>query len=260
MHIKMGNSQNPLTTYTSVSSTSEKKSDSATAATSSASSGASQTTLSSLASLLSDAATRAEKRDATHSRAQLQSMAESLLNVIDGPVYSQNKAKHDAEVPDTKNTELLQLATKATDFLNGKTSNPFAGMQREQLALIAYDDGTGFTVNERRAALKEIGAQEDKWTQQFISNAQKEISTTGSYKKSYGELLTHYRALPAIEQAQYSENLEQQLVNKVSTTTKNSSGKDTVFTDALLTLQKQQISSMRMQISSMSLFSLAASK
>ncbi|WFW12911.1 hypothetical protein NFJ59_21435 [Citrobacter freundii] len=42
--------------------------------------------------------------------------------------------------------------------------------------------------------------------------------------------------------------------------TSDSTGENTVFTDTLLTLQKQQISSMRMQISSLSLFSLAANK
>lgn len=260
MHIKMGNSQNPITTYTSASSTTGQKTESSTTAKSTSLTSATQTTFSSLASLLSDAATRAEIRDASSSRSQLQSMAESLLTAIDGPVYTQNKAKHDQEIPDTQSTELLQLASKATDFLNGKTTNPFAGMQREQLALIAYDDGSAFTVNERRAALKEIGSQEDKWTQQFISSAQKEISASGSYKKSYSALLSHYRELPAIEQAQYSEGLEQQLVSKVAKSTSDSTGENTVFTDALLTLQKQQISSMRMQISSLSLFSLAANK
>lgn len=258
MYIKLGNTQNPLTTYTSVASSSDQKADSTTAA--KQSTAATQTTLSSLASLLSDAATRAEKRDASNSHDQLKSMAEALLNVIDGPVYTQNKAKNDSEVPDTKSAELLQLATKATDFLNGKTTNPFAGMQREQLALIAYDDGTAFTVNERRAALKEIGAQDDKWTQKFISNAQKEISASGSYKKAYGELLSHYQSLPAIEQAQYDENFEEQLVKKVATSNTSGSGKDSVFTEALVNLQKQQVSSMRMQISSLSLFSLAASR
>ncbi|WP_437890160.1 hypothetical protein [Phytobacter sp. V91] len=258
MQVKTGNTQNPLISYTSTTTTAQKNESTSSAKTTTAST-ATQTSFSSLASLLSDAATRAEKRDATSSRAQLQTMAEALLNVIDGPVYTQNKAKHDQEVPDTNSTELLQLATKATDFLNGKTTNPFAGMQREQLSLIAYDDGSSFTVNERRAALKEIGVQEDKWTQSFISSAQKEIGATGTYKKSYAELLNHYRELPAIEQAQYSADLEQNLVNKISSKT-SSNSKDTVFTDALLTMQKQQISSMRMQISSLSLFSLAASR
>lgn len=256
MQIKTGNTHTPHTTYTSVASSPDSKATATTSVKESAST--SQTTISGLASLLSDAATRAEKRDASNSHTQLKNMAEALLNVIDGPTYTQNKAKYDSEVPDTKNAERLQLASKATNFLNGKAANPFTNMKREQLVLIAYDDGNTFTVNERRAALTEIGVQDSKWTQNFISNAQKEIRDSGTYKKSYRELLSHYQSLPAIEQVQLNDNFEEQLVKKIATASNSSSDKDSVFTQALVNLQKQQISSMRMQISSLSLFSLAA--
>lgn len=56
-------------------------------------------------------------------------------------------------VPNTDDLELLARAKQATSLVNGSGSNPFKGMSRDQLALIAYDDSGTFTVNEQRAAL-----------------------------------------------------------------------------------------------------------
>ncbi|MFP3449799.1 hypothetical protein SB765_33250, partial [Pseudomonas sp. SIMBA_067] len=39
---------------------------------------------------------------------------------------------------------------------NGVDSNPFKGLVREQLSLIAHDEGGSFTINERRAAWEEL--------------------------------------------------------------------------------------------------------
>ncbi|WP_135310953.1 hypothetical protein [Pseudomonas nabeulensis] len=101
-------------------------------------------TVSILARQLSEVATRAGKQSA------------DPLNAITGDTYLANKAQHDVELPDTDNPEHLARARQATGFINGADSNPFKGLARDQLSLIARDDGGTFTINERRAAWEEL--------------------------------------------------------------------------------------------------------
>lgn len=102
-----------------------------------------ESTVSILARQLSEAAARAETRNA------------GTLDSILGDNYFARRAQHDAEVPDTDSQELIARAKQATDFLNGSDSNPFKGLARDQLNLIAHDDSGSFTINERRAAWEE---------------------------------------------------------------------------------------------------------
>jgi hypothetical protein len=110
------------------------------------------TTVSILARQLSDAAQRAETPMA-------QKNADSLEPITDEQYFA-NKAQHDAEIPTANNPELLARARQATGFLNGHDSNPFKGLGRDQLNLIARDNGGAFTVNERRAAWKTVQSME----------------------------------------------------------------------------------------------------
>lgn len=106
------------------------------------------TTVSTLARQLSEAATRAEARVGQTSADRLGS--------ITGDRYLANKAQHDTQTPNTNNPELLARARQATGFINGTDSNPFKGLTRDQLNLIAHDDGGSFTINERRAAWQAV--------------------------------------------------------------------------------------------------------
>jgi len=106
--------------------------------------------ISSLARQLSEAVTRAQTRDS--------SLRPADLDLITGDKYFADKAQHDAEVPEADAPELLIRAKQATGFLNGSDSNPFKGLSRDQLNLIAYDDSGAFTLNERRAAWQETTA------------------------------------------------------------------------------------------------------
>lgn len=105
-----------------------------------------------LAQQLSEAATRAETRIGQNDT--------SLLDSITGDQYLANKARHDAQVPSTDNPDLLARARQATGFVNGSDTNPFKGLTRDQLQLIAHDDGGPFTLNERRAAWEELRSME----------------------------------------------------------------------------------------------------
>lgn len=111
-------------------------------------------TVSILARQLSEAATRAETRAGQ--------VSANPLHSITGDNYLANKAQHDTETPSTENPELLARARQATGFVNGTDSNPFKELARNQLSLIAGDDGGSFTVNERRAAWEALASTAPK--------------------------------------------------------------------------------------------------
>nr|WP_230474181.1 hypothetical protein [Dickeya zeae] len=131
--------------------------------------------LSGMARLLSEAATRAAARDANTDRSGLKAIADAAIEKLLGPGYNQNKAAYDAEVPNSTDPQRLAQATQATDFLNGKGTNPFKGMSRDQLALITYDDSGAFTVNERRAAWEEAYDQEKAWNEAMFAKMNRGI-------------------------------------------------------------------------------------
>ncbi|WP_369682252.1 hypothetical protein [Pseudomonas gingeri] len=167
--------------------------------------------ISSLSRQLSESAARAAARDASLSRKELGAKANELLGKISGDGYFANKAANDAEVPDTEDPDLLARARNATDFVNGSGKNPFAGMSKDQLSLIIYDDSGNFTANERRAAWSESSDQEYAWRQKVVASSIAEYDGTGKLSKFFTAALEHYKDLPAIEQAQYPNSYEAKL-------------------------------------------------
>lgn len=165
-----------------------------------------QSIVSTLARQLADVNVRAETRDASLSHDELAQKAKTLLSQITGPGYQNNRAKYDAEVPDTDDPALLERAKQATAFVNGSGSNPFKGLTGDQLALIIYDDSGTFTANERRAASYESDAQEYAWRRSAVMKSEIEWNQ-GDYKQTefFKMVLAHYEEQPLIEQVQYSE-------------------------------------------------------
>ncbi|QIZ45516.1 hypothetical protein [Dickeya zeae] len=172
--------------------------------------------LSGMARLLSEAATRAAARDASTDRSGLKAIADATIETLLGPGYNQSKAAYDAEVPDSTDPQRLVQATQATDFLNGKGTNPFKGMSRDQLALITYDDSGAFTVNERRAAWKESYDQNQEWKRAVVARIMEEYNSKGRVSSStYQSILDHYQSLPAIEEAQLPDGYASQLMTQI---------------------------------------------
>ncbi|MGO2399265.1 MAG: hypothetical protein ACTH6C_10925 [Halomonas sp.] len=161
--------------------------------------------LSTLAQQLSDSALRAEERDASLDRKALGQRADALLSQITGQGYHNNRARYDAEVPNTDDPELLERAKQATSFVNGRGSNPFSGLSQDQLVLIIYDDSGTFTANERRAAWQEDYDQRQEWKQAVIARGKLEYSQTGKMTEFFKEVLGNYNELPPIMQAQYPD-------------------------------------------------------
>lgn len=161
--------------------------------------------LSTLAQQLSDSALRAEERDASLDRKALGQKADALLSQITGQGYHNNRARYDAEVPNTDNPELLERAKQATSFVNGRGSNPFSGLSQDQLALVIYDDSGTFTANERRAAWQEEYSQETTRRLAVIARGKMEYEQTGKMTEFFKEVLGNYNDLPPIMQAQYPD-------------------------------------------------------
>ncbi|MDB5980307.1 MAG: hypothetical protein JWQ69_1322 [Pseudomonas sp.] len=150
-------------------------------------------------------------------------LAGKLNEQLSGDYYYGNKTKHDNEVPDTSDPELLARAKAATDFVSGMikgdlaVKNPFTGLSREQLALIVYDDSGSYTVNERQAASYGANAIEQAWRKKVCDMMMDEYARTGEAQtpKVLAELLSHYRTLPRIEQVQHPEGYEAGLQSKL---------------------------------------------
>jgi hypothetical protein len=165
--------------------------------------------ISNLARQLSEAAVRAAVRDASMSPAQLAVKARALTA---GLLNQAGKAGANAEMPNTNDPELLTRAKQATEFVNGRGGaafvgkNPFAGLSREQLALVMYDEGDAFTANERRAAMHEYNHQACLWNQKVVMQARAEKLSTGNYINSFKAAIAEYQAGSPIEQATYPEN------------------------------------------------------
>lgn len=167
---------------------------------------ASTAKLSSFARQLSDAAAHAALRDNGATREQLAALAGTITDALLGARYDQGKAGHDAEVPDSTDPARLALARQATDFVNDTGSNPFKGLPRDQLALIAYDESGTFTVNEQRAAWLESYDQEQAWKRAAIARMDEEYERLGKVsERTQQGIRDHYASLPPIEAARYAE-------------------------------------------------------
>ncbi|WP_409275151.1 hypothetical protein [Pseudomonas sp. KCJK9111] len=157
--------------------------------------------LSTLSKQLASAAQRAAARDSQLSRQELAALASKIQMELGGSAYRLTKPLHDAHVPDTDDPELLARARQATDFLNGKGSNPFQKLTIEQLALIGYDEGGDFTHNERLAASRELGKRYEVWSRAMVDKANAEYQQTGYQDEAIREIIATYKSLPPILEA-----------------------------------------------------------
>ncbi len=165
---------------------------------------------------LNEASVRADARDAGLSHNGLKQEANKSLNQITGMLYYYNQKKYDAETPNTTDPDLLSRAKQATDFINGKDSNPFKGLSYTQLSLITYDNSGTFTMNERRAAWSEAYDQEQAWRKTIVTQARQEYNNTGKQTHFLQALLDNYHSLPTIEQVQYPVGYEAELQTRIN--------------------------------------------
>ncbi|MBJ9975785.1 hypothetical protein IAE35_15465 [Pseudomonas sp. S75] len=142
-------------------------------------------------------------------------LAARLNASLSGDNYAFAKDFYDAQMPTMLTPELMERARQATAFINGTGANPFLGMSRQQLSLIAYDEGSEFTFNERRAALWESSRQEAEWTRSVVGKMDIESQRTGRCIQGLKEIVSYYQSLPPIEEAQHG-NYETQIARQAS--------------------------------------------
>jgi hypothetical protein len=194
-------------------------------------------TLSILSRQLGESAVRADARDRTLTRAHMGAEAERLINQIFGDVYQSAKHLHNEERPDTSDPELLERARLATDYVvrsdqhNRSVRNPFAGLTRDQLNLIVYDETGPYTINERRAAFYAVSDIESQWNKRVMRIYDQEAAENIVNRPGFcREVLSHYRSLSAIEQAQYADDYEMKLEARINEKQEGVKGNDKLFT------------------------------
>jgi len=173
--------------------------------------------ISTLSCQLNESAERAKASYEGLDRKQLFDKATAINNQFSNDNYYKRRvAVHDKEVPATHDTELLERARLATRFVaqaihgNINAENPFAGLSRDQLTLIEYDDSGPYTMNERMAASYEADRLEQHWRTATLGKLFIEGQAAGGLE-FYTEVLQHFRALPLIEQVQSPEDYEERL-------------------------------------------------
>lgn len=169
--------------------------------------------ISTLARQLSECAERAAVRDKTLSREALGNLASHLSAQLSSGRYASSKLSDMLARSSADDPELLQRDHQAvlynvnSIFGDRSLPNPFRGLSREDMVLIAYDENDTFTVNERYAAFKSAYRLEQDFRETHCRRG-----SGGAFNQHpflcYAELLTHYRSLPLIEQAQYPEDYE----------------------------------------------------
>lgn len=179
----------------------------------------SSVSISTLAGQLAYSASDSAEKNKGLSHAQLATKAERMVDEIVYDCTPANVARAASEVPKTNDPALLKRAQLATAFVNRMSvdgePNPFAGLSREQLANIAYDESGSFTLNERRAAYDESARIEEEWRVRVVAKMSSEYHNTGKLNDFFKEVLDHFKGLPAMEQAQYPENYASDLTAKI---------------------------------------------
>ncbi len=173
---------------------------------------------SSFAQQLSEAESRAFTREISLTRQELAIKGKNIVNKIVGSDYWANRKIHDAEVPKTDDPLHLARAQQSTAFINREGPNPFKGMSREQLSLIAYDESGIFTVNERHAAWSEAYDQDQVQKRIVVAKMNEEYNRTGKVVDSLIDLLNFYKSMPAIDRViQIPADYEAKLTSHVLT-------------------------------------------
>jgi hypothetical protein len=172
--------------------------------------------ISALARQLSECAERAAVRDKSLSRDALRELASRLSGQLSCTRYTRGDVAKVFARSSTDTPELVERDRQAVHFnisaiyRENTVPSPFAGLSREELVLIAYDESDTFTINERYAAMRGAYQLEENFRENYCRR-----SFEGAFNQhpflGYGEILTHYRSIPLIEQVQYPEDYEARL-------------------------------------------------
>lgn len=171
--------------------------------------------VSTLAARLSKASTSITESTTGLEYKALNAKATKNIQTILYPFEGEQKAAAAKQIPQPNDAAAVQSAAAATAYLEGKGSNPFTGLSREQLSTITNDESGAFTVNERRAAYRQAHSEEEAWRTQVIAKAVKEYEESGKLTEFFKESLAHFMELPKMEQVLYPEDYASGLADKI---------------------------------------------
>ncbi|AQR64120.1 hypothetical protein BXU06_02915 [Aquaspirillum sp. LM1] len=144
------------------------------------------------------------------------SLKKKGVEILD-QLYIAGSKKANDEVPDSDDPVRLARAKQATDFVCGQSGtnfkssakNPFAGMSRESLTKIMYDDSGTYTINERAAAGSEQQRQDYNYWSPIISDS----FMSGDCRKHYRAAIEFYDKLSPIEKSFAPVGYRENVVN-----------------------------------------------
>ena len=111
-------------------------------------------------------------------------------------------------LPKTDDPERLSVAQQSIDFAIGlsylppkNVSNPFAGMARNDLSAMVYDDTNTYSEAERYAAYVELSKQDYEHFSKLFAKTEH----NNDRRELYAGILEYFDALPPVEKAAYPE-------------------------------------------------------
>lgn len=150
----------------------------------------------------------ATERQASMSQSQLNSLRTKTDTTLYNFSQSISTGSYNKEelLPKTDDPARLALGQKALDYAisahqspPGNVSNPFAGMDRNALSAVTYDDSGTYTTAERYAAWAELREQDEAYFSQLFTK----ITNGGDNRELFKGILDYFDDLPPVEKTAY---------------------------------------------------------
>ena len=152
----------------------------------------------------------ATERQAAMSQGELKQLHSSTWSDIynfSQLLGSKNYNKDDL-LPQTDDPARLELGKKSLEYAislhqspPGNASNPFAGMARNDLSAVVYDDSGTYTMAERYAASAELRMQDEA----YFSSLSAKLTNGGDNRDFFKSILDYFDDLPPVEKAAYPD-------------------------------------------------------
>ena len=146
---------------------------------------------------------------------RLYTKGQSVVHDFGNFISNRNYNEEDI-LPKTDDPERLAAARQALDYAVGlsylpprHSANPFAGMDRNVLSAIVYDDTNTYSDVERYAAYGELSKQDHIYVTQLSAK----IQQSNDRREVYSGLLEYFDALPPVEKAAYPEGHRETMQN-----------------------------------------------
>lgn len=133
-----------------------------------------------------------------------------------GILVSSRNYKEEDLLPETDDPARLAIAQQSIDFAVGLSylppknlPNPFAGMPRNDLSAMVYDDTNTYSEAERYAAYVELSKQD----YEYFSQLSARTANNDDNRELFKGILEYFDELPPVEKAAYPEGHRETMQN-----------------------------------------------